>query len=191
MMEELRSPFLLHSSVITEPCQDFKMNSDVNLNSEYFENNSSKRRTRRDDHIGSYRLLKTIGKGNFAKVKLAKHLPTGKKVAIKIIDKTQLDDVNLKKLFREVRIMKMLDHPNIVKLYQVMETERRLYLVMEYVSGGEIFEFLSANGRMNENDARAIFRQIVSAVQYCHQKRVVHRDLKAENLLLDEEMNIK
>ncbi|GFV94121.1 hypothetical protein TNCV_2957782 [Trichonephila clavipes] len=144
-----------------------------------------------EPHIGRYRLLKTIGKGNFAKVKLAKHLPTGKEVAIKIIDKTQLNPSSLQKLFREVRIMKILDHPNIVKLFQVIETEKTLYLVMEYASGGEVFDYLVAHGRMKEKEARAKFRQIVSAVQYCHQKRIIHRDLKAENLLLDGEMNIK
>ncbi|GIY97635.1 hypothetical protein CEXT_208993 [Caerostris extrusa] len=143
-----------------------------------------------EPHIGRYRLLKTIGKGNFAKVKLAKHLPTGKEVAIKIIDKTQLNPSSLQKLF-EVRIMKILDHPNIVKLFQVIETEKTLYLVMEYASGGEVFDYLVAHGRMKEKEARAKFRQIVSAVQYCHQKRIIHRDLKAENLLLDGEMNIK
>ncbi|CAG0913446.1 unnamed protein product [Notodromas monacha] len=121
--------------------------------------------------VGKYKLLKTIGKGNFAKVKLAKHVPTGKEVAIKIIDKTQLN-------------------PN-MKLFQVIETEKTLYLVMEYASGGEVFDYLVFHGRMKEKEARAKFRQIVSAVQYCHQKKIIHRDLKAENLLLDSEMNIK
>uniref|UniRef100_A0A8C7N3R7 non-specific serine/threonine protein kinase n=1 Tax=Oncorhynchus kisutch TaxID=8019 RepID=A0A8C7N3R7_ONCKI len=120
-------------------------------------------------HIGNYRLLKTIGKGNFAKVKLARHVLTGKEVAVKIIDKTQLNSSSLQKLFREVRIMKLLNHPNI----------------------GEVFDYLVAHGRMKEKEARAKFRQIVSAVQYCHQKCIVHRDLKAENLLLDADMNIK
>uniref|UniRef100_A0A3B3QXE7 MAP/microtubule affinity-regulating kinase 3 n=1 Tax=Paramormyrops kingsleyae TaxID=1676925 RepID=A0A3B3QXE7_9TELE len=142
-------------------------------------------------HIGNYRLLKTIGKGNFAKVKLARHVLTGKEVAVKIIDKTQLNSSSLQKLFREVRIMKMLNHPNIVKLFEVIETEKTLYLVMEYASGGEVFDYLVAHGRMKEKEARAKFRQIVSAVQYCHQKCIVHRDLKAENLLLDSDMNIK
>ncbi|XP_073727328.1 serine/threonine-protein kinase MARK2 isoform X12 [Misgurnus anguillicaudatus] len=142
-------------------------------------------------HIGCYRLLKTIGKGNFAKVKLAKHVLTGKEVAVKIIDKTQLNSSSLQKLFREVRIMKLLNHPNIVKLFEVIETEKTLYLVMEYASGGEVFDYLVAHGRMKEKEARAKFRQIVSAVQYCHQKCIVHRDLKAENLLLDADMNIK
>ncbi|XP_046483135.1 serine/threonine-protein kinase MARK2 isoform X11 [Neodiprion pinetum] len=152
---------------------------------------SSRSRAPEEPHIGKYRLLKTIGKGNFAKVKLAKHVPTGKEVAIKIIDKTQLNPGSLQKLFREVRIMKMLDHPNIVKLFQVIETEKTLYLVMEYASGGEVFDYLVLHGRMKEKEARAKFRQIVSAVQYCHQKKIIHRDLKAENLLLDSEMNIK
>uniref|UniRef100_A0A3Q1G3K2 non-specific serine/threonine protein kinase n=1 Tax=Acanthochromis polyacanthus TaxID=80966 RepID=A0A3Q1G3K2_9TELE len=134
-------------------------------------------------HIGNYRLLKTIGKGNFAKVKLARHVLTGKEVDLCVICISQL--------FREVRIMKMLNHPNIVKLFEVIETEKTLYLVMEYASGGEVFDYLVAHGRMKEKEARAKFRQIVSAVQYCHQKCIVHRDLKAENLLLDADMNIK
>uniref|UniRef100_A0A674B4F6 non-specific serine/threonine protein kinase n=1 Tax=Salmo trutta TaxID=8032 RepID=A0A674B4F6_SALTR len=132
-------------------------------------------------HIGNYRLLKTIGKGNFAKVKLARHILTGREVRHQ---QTQ-------QLFREVRIMKILNHPNIVKLFEVIETEKTLYLVMEYASGGEVFDYLVAHGRMKEKEARAKFRQIVSAVQYCHQKHIVHRDLKAENLLLDADMNIK
>uniref|UniRef100_A0A671QHV4 non-specific serine/threonine protein kinase n=1 Tax=Sinocyclocheilus anshuiensis TaxID=1608454 RepID=A0A671QHV4_9TELE len=136
-------------------------------------------------HVGNYRLLKTIGKGNFAKVKLARHVLTGREVSRYIFI------VIYTSLFREVRIMKVLNHPNIVKLFEVIETEKTLYLIMEYASGGEVFDYLVAHGRMKEKEARAKFRQIVSAVQYCHQKRIVHRDLKAENLLLDADMNIK
>ncbi|EDV24358.1 uncharacterized protein TRIADDRAFT_27001 [Trichoplax adhaerens] len=141
--------------------------------------------------IGNFKLLKTIGKGNFAKVKLARHLPTGREVAIKIIDKTQMNASGLQKLYREVKIMKCLDHPNIVKLFEVIDNETTLYLIMEYASGGEVFDYLVTHGRMKEKEARSKFRQIVSAVQYCHQKRVIHRDLKAENLLLDGDMHIK
>uniref|UniRef100_A0A674CFG7 non-specific serine/threonine protein kinase n=1 Tax=Salmo trutta TaxID=8032 RepID=A0A674CFG7_SALTR len=137
-------------------------------------------------HVGNYRLLKTIGKGNFAKVKLARHILTGRE-----FNNEQLIHFLSLQLFREVRIMKILNHPNIVKLFEVIETERTLYLVMEYASGGEVFDYLVAHGRMKEKEARAKFRQIVSAVQYCHQKHIVHRDLKAENLLLDADMNIK
>uniref|UniRef100_A0A6I8QES4 non-specific serine/threonine protein kinase n=1 Tax=Xenopus tropicalis TaxID=8364 RepID=A0A6I8QES4_XENTR len=121
--------------------------------------NSIASTTDEQPHIGNYRLLKTIGKGNFAKVKLARHVLTGREVS--------------------------------VKLFEVIETEKTLYLIMEYASGGEVFDYLVAHGRMKEKEARAKFRQIVSAVQYCHQKCIVHRDLKAENLLLDADMNIK
>uniref|UniRef100_G1PK61 Serine/threonine-protein kinase SIK3 n=1 Tax=Myotis lucifugus TaxID=59463 RepID=G1PK61_MYOLU len=142
-------------------------------------------------HVGNYRLLRTIGKGNFAKVKLARHILTGREVAIKIIDKTQLNPSSLQKLFREVRIMKGLNHPNIVKLFEVIETEKTLYLVMEYASAGEVFDYLEHTGPRRRRKLRDKFRQIVSAVHYCHQKNIVHRDLKAENLLLDAEANIK
>ncbi|RXM35154.1 Serine/threonine-protein kinase MARK1, partial [Acipenser ruthenus] len=134
--------------------------------------NSITSTTEEQPHIGNYRLLKTIGKGNFAKVKLARHILTGREVAVKIIDKTQLNPTSLQKLFREVRIMKILNHPNIVKLFEVIETEKTLYLIMEYASGGEVFDYLVAHGRMKEKEARAKFRQ-------------------AENLLLDADMNIK
>uniref|UniRef100_A0A8B9JUD8 non-specific serine/threonine protein kinase n=1 Tax=Astyanax mexicanus TaxID=7994 RepID=A0A8B9JUD8_ASTMX len=136
-------------------------------------------------HIGNYRLLKTIGKGNFAKVKLARHILTGRENAFLTCI------FFLPQLFREVRIMKGLNHPNIVQLFEVIETEKTLYLIMEYASGGEVFDYLVAHGRMKEKEARAKFRQIVSAVHYCHQKNIVHRDLKAENLLLDADSNIK
>uniref|UniRef100_A0A8C5SUP8 non-specific serine/threonine protein kinase n=1 Tax=Laticauda laticaudata TaxID=8630 RepID=A0A8C5SUP8_LATLA len=141
-------------------------------------------------HIGNYRLLKTIGKGNFAKVKLARHVLTGREVSFFRLGLITII-LFAKCLFREVRIMKILNHPNIVKLFEVIETEKTLYLIMEYASGGEVFDYLVAHGRMKEKEARAKFRQIVSAVQYCHQKCIVHRDLKAENLLLDGDMNIK
>lgn len=145
----------------------------------------------REQQIKQYKLLKTIGKGNFARVMLARHLPTNSEVAIKIIDKTQLNTNSLEKLFREVSIMKLLNHPNIVKLFEVIETEKTLYLVMEYINNGEVFEYLVKNGRMKENIARQKFRQIVSAVQYLHSKNIIHRDLKAENLLLDNNLDVK
>ncbi|KAJ3116136.1 Map microtubule affinity-regulating kinase [Phlyctochytrium bullatum] len=141
--------------------------------------------------IGNYVFQKTVGEGNFAKVKLAKHKLTGAEVAIKVIDKTKLDEKKLGKLYREVRIMKMLHHPHIVKLYEVIETKHTVFLVMEYASGGELYDYLVVHGKMKEKEARAKFRQILSAVSYCHKKRVIHRDLKAENLLLDSNLDIK
>lgn len=112
-------------------------------------------------------------------------------MAIKIIDKTRLDDENLAKTYREISILKFLRHQHITRLYEVMESENMIYLVTEYASRGEIFDHLVANGRMKEEEAARVFAQIVSAVDYCHSKGVVHRDLKAENVLLDNEMNIK
>ncbi|XP_046382501.1 serine/threonine-protein kinase SIK3 homolog isoform X2 [Ischnura elegans] len=141
--------------------------------------------------VGYYEFEGTIGKGNFAVVKLATHIVTKTKVAVKIIDKTKLDEENLKKIFREIQIMKKLRHPHIIRLYQVMETEKMIYLVTEFASNGEIFDYIVEKGRMSEEEARSVFRQIVSAVNYCHSMNVVHRDLKAENLLLDANMDIK
>lgn len=112
-------------------------------------------------------------------------------VAIKIIDKTCLDDDNLAKTYREISILKMLRHPHITRLYEVMESKNMIYLVTEYAPRGEIFDHLVANGRMKEEEAARVFAQTVSAVEYCHSKGVVHRDLKAENVLLDNDMNIK
>ncbi|XP_076246932.1 uncharacterized protein LOC143186935 isoform X2 [Calliopsis andreniformis] len=141
--------------------------------------------------VGFYDIEGTIGKGNFAVVKLARHRITKTNVAIKIIDKTQLDPTDLEKVYREVEIMKQLEHPHIVKLYQVMETKNMIYMVCEYASKGEIFDYIARYGRMEEPRARATFAQILSAVEYCHATGVAHRDLKTENLLLDAQMNVK
>ncbi|XP_058838546.1 uncharacterized protein LOC131694126 isoform X2 [Topomyia yanbarensis] len=141
--------------------------------------------------VGYYELDKTIGKGNFAVVKLASNVITNSKVAIKIIDKTCLDEENLAKTFREISILKVLHHPHITRLYEVMESRNKIYLVTEHAARGEIFDHLVANGRMKEEEAARIFSQIISAVDYCHCKGIVHRDLKAENVLLDNEMNVK
>uniref|UniRef100_A0A3P8YUF4 non-specific serine/threonine protein kinase n=1 Tax=Esox lucius TaxID=8010 RepID=A0A3P8YUF4_ESOLU len=141
--------------------------------------------------VGFYEIIRTLGKGNFAVVKLARHKVTKTQVAIKIIDKTRLNPSNLEKIYREVQIMKLLNHPHIIKLYQVMETKDMLYIVTEYARNGEMFDYLTSNGRMSEDKARKKFWQILQAVDYCHRHHIVHRDLKTENLLLDANMNIK
>ncbi|CAH1712295.1 serine/threonine-protein kinase SIK2-like [Aphis gossypii] len=143
------------------------------------------------DTIGFYTIDRRIGKGNFAEVRLATHRLVRSEVAIKMIDKRKLDAVNLEKVHREVDIMKQLDHPHIIKLYQVMESKDMIYIISEYASQGEIFDYIAKYGRMTEAAARKKFWQILSAVEYCHNRHVVHRDLKAENLLLDANMNIK
>jgi len=112
-------------------------------------------------------------------------------VAIKIIDKTCLNEEYLSKTFREIAILKSLRHSHITRLYEVMESQSMIYLVTEYAPNGEIFDHLVANGRMKEPEAARVFTQLISAVHYCHLRGVVHRDLKAENVLLDKDMNIK
>ncbi|VDN59851.1 unnamed protein product, partial [Dracunculus medinensis] len=141
--------------------------------------------------IGEYKIGKTIGKGNFAVVRLAKHRIANAEIAIKIVDKNFIDEENLLKLEREISILKILSHPHIIKLYEIIRSDNYIYLVTEYANRGEIFELLMEKGRLDETDARRYFQQIVSAVEYCHSRGIVHRDLKAENLLIDSQNNIK
>jgi serine/threonine protein kinase len=141
--------------------------------------------------VGFYEVEATIGKGNFAVVKLARHRITKTEVAIKIVDKRRLDSENLAKVHREIQVLKMIKHPHIIKLYQVMETKNMLYLVTEYAPNGEIFDLIAKQRRLSEDEAREKFWQIISAVDYLHNFNIVHRDLKAENLLLDANFQIK
>ncbi|XP_054168435.1 serine/threonine-protein kinase SIK3 homolog [Oppia nitens] len=139
--------------------------------------------------VGHYELVRTIGKGNFAVVKLAKHAITGSKVAIKVISTRALDADQTRKLQREVDIMKRTrPHRHILRLYQVMQSAQHVMLVTEFCAGGEIFDQLVANGRMQESAARDYFAQIIAAVDFLHRQGIVHRDLKAENLLLSADL---
>lgn len=139
---------------------------------------------------GLYDVEKTIGSGGFAKVKLATHIATGEKVAIKIMDKTSLGD-DLPRVKLEVEALKTLLHQHICRLYQVIETESHYFMVIEYCSGGELFDHIVEKNRLSESESRKFFRQIVSAVAYLHSLGYAHRDLKPENVLLDREENLK
>ncbi|KAG0590156.1 hypothetical protein M758_1G074800 [Ceratodon purpureus] len=131
----------------------------------------------------NYRLGKTMGFGAFSKVKSAVHVLTGQKVAIKIINKEKMKDME-DKVRRELKIMQVVTHPHIVRLYEIIETLSDIYVVMEYVESGDLFDFIVLHGRLHEDDARHFFQQIIAGVEYCHRNKVVHRDLKPENLLL-------
>lgn len=142
-------------------------------------------------YVGPYRLEKTLGKGQTGLVKLGVQCVTGKKVAIKIINREKLSESVLMKVEREIAIMKLIDHPHVLGLSDVYENKKYLYLVLEHVSGGELFDYLVKKGRLTPKEARRFFRQIISALDFCHSHSICHRDLKPENLLLDEKNNIK
>uniref|UniRef100_A0A8C4V2E2 non-specific serine/threonine protein kinase n=1 Tax=Falco tinnunculus TaxID=100819 RepID=A0A8C4V2E2_FALTI len=137
-----------------------------------------------------YDLYETIGSGGFAKVKLARHLLTGEKVAIKIMDKLALGD-SLSSIKLEIDAMKNLSHQHICRLYHVIETSKNIFLVLEYCSGGELYNYITSKCRLSEERSRAFFRQIVSAIAYVHSQGYAHRDIKPENVLVDEEHNLK
>merc|ERR1719183_1144908 len=142
--------------------------------------------------IGHYILGKTIGEGTFGKVKLGTHILTGEKVAVKILEKERIVDVaDVQRVAREIHILKLLQHPHVIQLYEIIETPRQLYLIMEYCSGGELFDHIVASGRVREREACRFFQQIIAGVEQIHRVNVVHRDLKPENLLLDDNRNIK
>lgn len=142
-------------------------------------------------YVGPYRLDKTLGKGQTGLVKLGVHCVTGQKVAIKIINRSKLSESVLQKVEREIAIMKLIEHPHVLGLYDVYENKKFLYLILEHVSGGELFDYLVSKGRLSIKEARKFFRQIISALDFCHCHSICHRDLKPENLLLDDKGNIK
>jgi len=141
--------------------------------------------------VGPYLLHNVLGKGQTGVVKLGVHTITNKKVAVKIVDKSKIQQSVLLKVEREITIMKLIEHPNVLQLYDVYESKKNLFLVLEYVGGGELFDYLVQRQRLNVNEACKLFRQIISAIAYCHEYSICHRDLKPENLLLDEKQNIK
>jgi 5'-AMP-activated protein kinase catalytic alpha subunit len=142
--------------------------------------------------IGHYILGETLGVGTFGKVKIGTHQVTGHKVAIKILNRQKIKNLDVvTKIRREIQNMKLFRHPHIIKLYQVISTPSDIFMVMEYVSGGELFDYIVKHGRLKEHEARRFFQQIISGVDYCHRHMIVHRDLKPENLLLDSNLHVK
>lgn len=173
-----------------------------------------------DVYLPSYRLGKTLGVGSFGKVKVAVHIPTGYKVAVKVLNRKKIKAMDMEeKVRREIRILQLFTHPHIVRLYEVVESPGDIFVVTEYVRKGELFDYIVEKGRLDENEARLFFQQIMGGVEYCHRNMVVHRyarcwhtfarpcplrrsnanwnenwrsrDLKPENLLLDSSNNVK
>ncbi|XP_027352969.1 SNF1-related protein kinase catalytic subunit alpha KIN10 isoform X3 [Abrus precatorius] len=145
-----------------------------------------------DMFLPNYKLGKTLGIGSFGKVKIAEHVLTGHKVAIKILNRRKIKNMDMEeKVRREIKILRLFMHPHIIRLYEVIETPTDIYVVMEYVKSGELFDYIVEKGRLQEDEARNFFQQIISGVEYCHRNMVVHRDLKPENLLLDSKCNVK
>jgi len=139
---------------------------------------------------GLYDVEKTIGAGGFAKVKMATHLLTGEKVAIKIMDKASLGE-DYPRVKLELEALKSISHHHICKLFQVIDTDTHIFMVMEYCSGGELFDHIVEKSKLTESESRTFFRQITSAVAYLHKVGYAHRDLKPENILLDRDLNLK
>ncbi|KAF9085185.1 NUAK SNF1-like kinase 1 [Mortierella sp. AD031] len=147
---------------------------------------------RKYGEIQGYTYIGTIGQGNFGKVLLAENDITGEQVAVKILEKAQFKSKQQRlHATREARLMATLRHPNIVDVKTVMEDDYRILIVMENLTGGELFDYISNKGSLDEKEARRIFQQIVLAIHYCHKHNVVHRDLKPENILLDSERNVR
>ncbi|KAJ3508425.1 hypothetical protein NLJ89_g5765 [Agrocybe chaxingu] len=141
--------------------------------------------------FGPYLLLQTLGEGEFGKVKLGLHSQWGEEVAVKLIRRGNVDGtVRMSKVEREIEVLKTLKHPNIVRLYDVIETDKYIGIILEYASGGELFDHILAHRYLRERDAAKLFSQLISGVWYIHQKKIVHRDLKLENLLLDRHRNV-
>ena len=145
---------------------------------------------------GNYYLKETIGEGAFAKVKLGIHIPTGEKVAIKILNKEHFSDDsseknNIIKIRKEINILKRIHHKNIIQLYEIMESSSNLYIIMEYCENKELFDYIISKKFLQEKEACRLFQQIIDGVEYLHLSNITHRDLKLENLLLDENYRIK
>ncbi|KAJ8528085.1 hypothetical protein K7X08_015536 [Anisodus acutangulus] len=140
---------------------------------------------------GKYELGRILGQGSFAKVYHARNVVTDENIAMKVVGKEKVIKVGMmEQIKREISVMKMVKHPNIVELHEVMASKTKIYFAMEFVKGGELFEKV-AKGKLREHLARGYFQQLISAIDFCHSRGVYHRDLKPENLLLDEEGNLK
>ena len=135
--------------------------------------------------IGDYIIKKTLGKGTFGKVKLGIHIPSGDKVAIKILEHSKIkekdDEIRVK---REFEMIQIFNHPNVILVTEIFAYRDSYYIVMDYCEGGELFNYIVKKHRLNEKEASFFYYQIINGLEYIHKLGIVHRDLKPENLLL-------
>ncbi|XP_076902822.1 CBL-interacting serine/threonine-protein kinase 8-like isoform X2 [Bidens hawaiensis] len=142
--------------------------------------------------VGKYEVGRTIGEGTFAKVKFAQNTETGESVAMKLLDRaTIIKHKMVDQIKREISIMKLVRHLNVVRLHEVLASRTKIYIILEFITGGELFDKIVHHGRLSEAESRRYFQQLIDGVEYCHSKGVYHRDLKPENLLLDSQGNLK
>ncbi|XP_009790124.1 CBL-interacting serine/threonine-protein kinase 8 isoform X2 [Nicotiana sylvestris] len=142
--------------------------------------------------LGKYEVGRTIGEGTFAKVKFAQNTETGESVAMKVLDRTTIIKHKMvDQIKREISIMKLVRHPYVVRLHEVIATRTKIYIILEFITGGELFDKIVHHGRLSEAESRRYFQQLIDGVDYCHIKGVYHRDLKPENLLLDSQGDLK
>ncbi|XP_022144943.1 CBL-interacting serine/threonine-protein kinase 24 isoform X2 [Momordica charantia] len=142
--------------------------------------------------VGKYEVGRTVGEGTFAKVKFARNTETGESVAMKVLAKSSiLKHKMVEQIKREISIMKIVRHPHIVRLLEVLASQTKIYIILEFVTGGELYDTIVLQKKLPEMESRRYFQQLVDAVAHCHSKGVYHRDLKPENLLLDADGNLK
>ncbi|XP_020273162.1 CBL-interacting protein kinase 1-like [Asparagus officinalis] len=142
--------------------------------------------------LGKYEIGRTLGEGNFGKVKFARHVESGHPYAVKVLDRKRILDLKIDdQIKREIGTLKLLKHPNVVRLHEVSASKTKIYMVLEYVKGGELFDKIASKGRLSEREGRRLFQQLIDAISYCHSRGVYHRDLKPENVLVDAHGNIK
>ena len=175
--------------------RSFTYEDKASKNEEILENKKErdqKKKVENNKMIDDYIIKNTIGKGTFSTVKLGEHIKTKQKVAIKILNKEKIKEKeDFERIKREIKILQMMDHPNIIKTYKISENSKNFYIIMEYCDGGELFNYIVEKEKLDENEASMFFYQLISALEYIHSLGITHRDLKPENLLLVNNKLIK
>ena len=171
---------------------DKSSNSNNSINSKTKKNEENSKNEEKEIKIGNYLIKKTLGKGTFGKVKLGIYLPRNKKVAIKILEKNRIKEEDDKiRLKREFEMLSQFNHPNVITVSEIFESNKEFFTVMEYCEGGELFNYIVVNKRLSEEKSSFFYYQLINGLEYIHSLGIVHRDLKPENLLLTKDNILK